>query len=101
MSHAPHVAEYSKKRNCIVPNPTAAVEGAGKVRQMEAMSFPKRKHTEKAAKSNENTHTHVQKSILGNHFLLTAKSTKRFFPISLSLFCFQLFADLNAILLRQ
>lgn len=58
--HAAHAAEYWKKnRTCIVPNSTAVAGGAGKVRQMEAMSFPKRKHTEKAAKSNENTHTHT------------------------------------------
>lgn len=84
--HMLHTLQNTEKnRNCIVPNSTAVAGRAGKVHQMEAMSFPKRKHTEKAAKSNENTHTRarIRKNILGNHFLLTAKSTKRFFDFTL------------------
>lgn len=85
--HMLHTLQNTEKKNrkCIVPNSTVVAGRAGKVRQMEAMSFPKRKHTEKAAKSNENTHTHarIRKNTLGNHFLLTAKSTKRFFDFTL------------------
>lgn len=77
-----------KKRNCIVPNSTAvAGEGRGKcVKWKRCLSrnvnTPKRQPNQTKTHTHTPTHTHT-KNTVGNHFLLTAKSTKRFFDFTL------------------